>query len=152
MSHIVHIDLDDANLPPPTPEIEQERKVAIFDLLEENSFALPGRVDNRVAKGCHALLKDGAKLVESPDDILEELGPLVAPATTASGETVHHPGELLLNDLERQVLTQIETDATSIDNIVNASGLPAHQVLSTLSVLEMRRLVRRLSGQFVCRV
>ncbi len=115
-------------------------------------FALPGRVDNRVAKGCHALLKDGAKLVESPDDILEELGPLVAPATTASGETVHHPGELLLNDLERQVLTQIETDATSIDNIVNASGLPAHQVLSTLSVLEMRRLVRRLSGQFVCRV
>lgn len=43
MSHLVHIEIDDSNLPPPTPEIEQERKVAIFDLLEENSFSLPDR-------------------------------------------------------------------------------------------------------------
>ncbi len=48
MSHIVHIELDDANLPPPTPEIEQERRVAMFDLLEENTFSLPER-DGRVA-------------------------------------------------------------------------------------------------------
>ena len=41
MSRICHIEIDDRGLPPPTPEIEQERKVAIFDLLEENSFALP---------------------------------------------------------------------------------------------------------------
>ncbi|MEM6727555.1 MAG: UPF0262 family protein [Pseudomonadota bacterium] len=50
MGHIIHIDLDDANLPPPTPEIEQERKVAIFDLLEDNSFTLPPR-DGRDAPG-----------------------------------------------------------------------------------------------------
>ena len=43
MTHIATITLDDANLPPPTPEIEQERKVAIFDLLEDNHFVLPGR-------------------------------------------------------------------------------------------------------------
>ena len=43
MSRITHIALDDANLPPPTPEIAQERKVAIFDLLEENTFVLPKR-------------------------------------------------------------------------------------------------------------
>lgn len=48
MSHIVHIELDDANLPPPTPEIEQERRVAMFDLLEENTFSLPER-DGHVA-------------------------------------------------------------------------------------------------------
>jgi uncharacterized protein (UPF0262 family) len=47
MSRICHIELDDANLPPPTPEIEQERKVAMYDLIEENSFALPAR-DGRV--------------------------------------------------------------------------------------------------------
>lgn len=47
MTRISHIELDDRNLPPPTPEIEQERKVAIYDLLEENSFALPVR-DDRV--------------------------------------------------------------------------------------------------------
>ena len=43
MSYISNISLDDSNLPPPTPEIHQERKVAIFDLLEGNSFTLPAR-------------------------------------------------------------------------------------------------------------
>ena len=47
MSHIVHVDLDDANLPTPTPEIEQERRVALFDLMEKNTFTLPPR-DGRV--------------------------------------------------------------------------------------------------------
>jgi uncharacterized protein (UPF0262 family) len=51
MSYITHIELDDANLPPPTPEIEQERKVAMFDLLEENSFSLPKRDDRVVPEG-----------------------------------------------------------------------------------------------------
>ena len=51
MSYISHIELDDANLPPPTPEIEQERKVAMFDLIEENSFALPEREGREVRKG-----------------------------------------------------------------------------------------------------
>ncbi|MEM6464626.1 MAG: UPF0262 family protein [Pseudomonadota bacterium] len=40
MSHITHIEIDDRALPPPTPEIEQERRVAIFDILEQNEFAL----------------------------------------------------------------------------------------------------------------
>ncbi|MBV0912530.1 UPF0262 family protein [Anianabacter salinae] len=43
MTRISHIDVDDANLPPPTPEIEQERRVAVFDLLEDNSFVIPAR-------------------------------------------------------------------------------------------------------------
>ncbi|WP_319826053.1 UPF0262 family protein [Thalassovita sp.] len=51
MSRISHIELDDRNLPPPTPEIEQERKVAMFDLLEENSFDLPKRDDRTVPEG-----------------------------------------------------------------------------------------------------
>ncbi len=48
MNRISQIDLDDRNLPPPTAEIEQERKVAIFDLIEENQFILPVR-DGREA-------------------------------------------------------------------------------------------------------
>ncbi|WP_147124180.1 UPF0262 family protein [Shimia ponticola] len=55
MSYISKIELDDANLPPPTPEIEQERKVAIFDLLEENSFSLPERDDRPVPSGPYRL-------------------------------------------------------------------------------------------------
>ncbi len=48
MSHLVHVEIDDSGLPAPTPEIEQERKVAIFDLLEDNSFTIPAR-DGRPA-------------------------------------------------------------------------------------------------------
>lgn len=43
MSRICHIEIDDTGLPPPTPEVAQERRVAVFDLLEDNSFDLPGR-------------------------------------------------------------------------------------------------------------
>ena len=55
MSRISHITLDDSNLPPATPEIEQERKVAIFDLLEENKFVLPSRSDKPVPAGPYHL-------------------------------------------------------------------------------------------------
>ena len=51
MTRIAHIEIDDRNLPPPTPEIEQERRVAIFDLLEENVFSLPNRDDRIVTTG-----------------------------------------------------------------------------------------------------
>ncbi|WP_224826372.1 UPF0262 family protein [Cognatishimia sp. MH4019] len=51
MTRIAHIELDDGNLPAPTPEIEQERKVAMFDLLEDNSFKLPERDDRPVPEG-----------------------------------------------------------------------------------------------------
>jgi len=51
MSRICQIEIDDSSLPPPTPEIEQERRVAVFDLLEDNSFALPAKGDGPAAEG-----------------------------------------------------------------------------------------------------
>jgi DNA processing protein len=114
-------------------------------------FAVPGRVDNRMSRGCHRLIRDGAKLVETAEDVLEELGPLVAAATRNDGTVVHHPAELLLNEPEQQVLAAIKGSPTSIDEVISASGLPTPQVLSTISVLEMRRLVRRISGNQVMR-
>ena len=122
--------------------------------MEQNRevFAVPGRVDSRMSRGCHRLLRDGAKLVETADDVLEELGPLVSPAPSADGQSVHHPAELLLNELEQKVLSAIGSDPTQVDEVVSASGLPVSQVLSALSVLEMRRLVRRVSGNLVRRV
>lgn len=114
-------------------------------------FAVPGNVDSRTSCGCHRLIRDGAKLVESVDDVLEELGPLVEAAPRDDGQVIHHPAELLLNELEQEVLSAIGTEATPIDRIVSETGLPVPQVLSTLSVLEMRRLIRRLSGTTVAR-
>ena len=55
MTRIVQIDIDDTGLPPPTAEIEQERKVAVFDLLEDNRFALPARDGRIVPDGPYRL-------------------------------------------------------------------------------------------------
>ena len=114
-------------------------------------FAVPGRIDSRLSRGCHKLIRDGAKLVESVDDVLEELGPLVGTTSDAAGNTIRHPGELQLNDQERAVLDAIDLHPTEIESIVVAAGLPIHRVLSTISVLEMKHLIRRVSGTSVVR-
>jgi DNA processing protein len=114
-------------------------------------FAVPGPIDSRLSRGCHALIKDGAKLVESIDDVLAELGPLAENIERDDGSLLTKPAELMLNEIEQQVLAAIETSPTSMDEVMKASGLPIHRVLSTISVLEMRRLVRRVSGTQVAR-
>jgi DNA processing protein len=115
-------------------------------------FAVPGRIDSRMSRGCHQLLRDGATLVESIDDVLEQLGPLTDIAKLADGREVRHAAELQLNPLEQRVLAAIDQEATGIEAVVVRSGLAVHRVLATLTVLEMRRLIRRPSGSMVCRV
>jgi DNA processing protein len=114
-------------------------------------FAVPGRIDSRMSRGCHRLLREGAKLVECVDDVLDELGPLVEATPTPDGQSLHSIAELQLNEQERVVLQAIRNEPMAIDDLVVASGLPVHRVLATLSVLEMRRLVQRLSGSLVVR-
>ncbi len=115
-------------------------------------FAVPGRIDSRNSRGCHGLLRDGAKLVTSVDDVIEELGPLIESTRTSDGREIRHPAELQLNDQEQRVLAAIDTEPTTMDQVVVQSGLPVHRVLSTVSVLETRKLIRRVSGQLVVRV
>jgi DNA processing protein len=114
-------------------------------------FAVPGNADSRASRGCHRLIRDGATLVTSPEDVLEALGPLVEAAPRPDGSRVHRPAELLLNEVEQQVLAAIGESPTQIDAVVAQSGLPVATVLATLSVLEMRHLVRRLGGSTVAR-
>jgi DNA processing protein len=115
-------------------------------------FAVPGPIDCRMSRGCHALIRDGAKLVQGVDDILEELGPLFEATAAADGRQIQNPAELQLGDVERRVLDAIDGGSTGIDEIVETTSLAASQVFSAVSVLEMRRVIRRLPGNRVSRI
>ncbi len=115
-------------------------------------FALPGPVTSRASRGCNQLIRDGATLVQTVDDVLEQLGPLSEPIKTDDGHQMRNASELQLNELERKILEAIGETSTPIDQVIADSGVPAHRVLATISVLEMKRLVRRLSGQYVSRI
>jgi len=130
-------------------------------------FAVPGRIDSAPSDGCHDLIRDGAALIRGVDDVLEQLGPLLRPVSipAASPSTDASPSatkpeprreirsvaELSLNDQERQILDHVPGDPASVDAVLAASGLDAPRVLATLTVLEMKRLVRRLPGNLVVR-
>lgn len=122
--------------------------------LEQNRevFAVPGRIDTDHSLGCHDLIRDGVTLVRGVDDVLSALGPLVQPVKKSSSEVVHHPAELQLTDQERLVLNLIAAEATAIDEVVRTAAIEVNRVLTTLTMLEMRRLIRRLPGGFVVRV
>lgn len=115
-------------------------------------LALPGPVTSRASRGANQLIREGATLVQTVDDILESIGPLARSVSTDDGHEVRHPAELKLNEIERKVLECVDASSTMLDNVIAQSGLPAHQVLATISVLEIRRLIRRQSGQYVARI
>lgn len=115
-------------------------------------FAVPGQIDNPAAAGPHRLLRDGAKIVTCIDDVLEELGHLPTAAPDHRGGNIRTAAELMLNDLEHAVLQAIDPAGTSLDDVADACGLAIHRVMATVSVLESRRLVRKISGTRVARV
>ena len=109
-------------------------------------FALPGRVDSLASEGCHDLIRDGALLVRHVDDILEGLGPLVEPVRDAAEREVHSPREMTLNDQEREILAHVTLDPIHVDHILRETELDSSRVLATLTVLEVKRHIRRLPG------
>lgn len=114
-------------------------------------FALPGRIDSPASEGCHDLIRDGVTLVRGLDDILEELGPLQTPVQTSPAEAVHVPRELKLTDQEREVLNLLSQEPRHLDEILRTCELDDSRTLSTLTVLEMKRLAKRLPGGYLVR-
>lgn len=109
-------------------------------------FAVPGQVDSISSQGCHDLIRDGVTLIRNADDVLAELGPLSSPSVLSSEVVVHHPRELVLNAIEKEILNLIQSTPVSADQILRTTQLDPSRVLATLTVLEMRRLIRRISG------
>lgn len=114
-------------------------------------FAVPGPVNSLASAGCLELIRDGVTLVRNVDDVIEGLGPLPGPVAQAPDRTIRVPAEVTLNSLEKEVLNLISSQPTDIDEILRATQMSPSRVLSTLTVLEMKRFVRRLPGNTVVR-
>lgn len=116
-------------------------------------FAVPGRIDSPRSKGCHDLIKKGAKLCESAEDILSEFEYLFPSSNKppSPGETGTLPA-LELSENEQKVFDTLRTDdETSIDEVIRKSGLPSSAVSVALLSLEMKRVVKQLPGKLFVR-
>ncbi len=113
-------------------------------------FAIPGPIDSPVSQGCHDLIRDGAGLARHVDDVIESIGPF-EPVQVSETEVIHSARELTLSDQEREVINLVGTEALHMDQLLQSTDLPAHRVMSTLTMLEMKRLVRKLPGGYFIR-
>ena len=122
-------------------------------------FAIPGSIHHSLAKGCHVLIRQGAKLVESAEHIIEELGGFAQmlqqtgqelPSSELGSETEETSTILNVDDEYQQVLKCVDYEPTSVDKVVERSGLTADAVCSMLLVLELQGYITALSGGYYC--
>ncbi|WP_404359889.1 DNA-processing protein DprA [Methylotuvimicrobium sp. KM1] len=118
--------------------------------LEQNRevFAIPGSIHNPLARGCNALIREGAKLVETARDILEELNQY-----NQKDENIFTELRQTTLDLEQQTLLNlIMFSPTSIDSLVENTELPVEVISSMLLVLELQGYVESVSGGCYTRI
>jgi len=120
-------------------------------------FALPGSIHNPLSKGCHRLIREGAKLVESVADILQELAPMAgqlagslkSPISVESTKNLEKAGQQpnLAEDPDyRKLWKAIGHDPLTVDSIIHSSGLTAKAVSAMLLMLELRGKVEAHPG------
>lgn len=134
-------------------------------------FAVPGEATLQASQGPHALIREGAKLVESAGDILVELnlpahqrqplamataavstpvpvsGAYVAPAKSSAPASRPSAPQAPVSDTEREVLSVLTADGSFVDEIAAACRISIAEALSTLTFLELKGLVRQFSGK-----
>lgn len=129
-------------------------------------FAVPGSIDSSGSKGANKLIKQGAKLIENADDILEEIIPQIgikrdfpfpAKVETAKDNAEIPPADgrtsqpEALTDRERNLLARISSSPVSIDNLIAQTGEKAGEVLNNLLLLELKGLITQLPGKLFIR-
>ncbi len=123
--------------------------------LEQNRevFAIPGSIHNPLAKGCHRLIRDGATLVETAQDIVDQLGGMLALAgeQTERPVTDHVDADTPLSPVETRVLEYLGFDPTDLDTLAVRSELPAGELTAVLGRLELLGLIENRAGNY-CRL
>jgi DNA processing protein len=118
-------------------------------------FAIPGSIHNPLSRGCHALIRDGAKLVETAEHVLEELAPLLgeqAPALQATPAPRAQRPTPAIDTQHQQVLDALGFDPATTDELVERTGFPAAEISSILLLLELQGHVSSAPGGLFTRL
>lgn len=110
-------------------------------------FAIPGSIHNPLAQGCHALIRDGARLVESPADIFEELG-LPPPESVTPGRAEPEPQD----PVRASILAALGHDALSLDLLIEKLDIPVAALHEALLALELTGRVSAAPGDIFSRI
>ena len=118
-------------------------------------FAVPGSIHNPMSRGCHELIKNGAKLAESADDILSGLYlPALFPADACSPRDVirRDPGRTGMDKHHKILLDALGFDPADLDTLIARTGLKAEAVSSMMLILELEGHVQAAPGGRYSRV
>lgn len=107
-------------------------------------FAIPGSIHNPLSKGCHALIRQGAKLVETAGDILEELGGHYRPVACVPDRSLEGLSAPL-----KSILEQIGYEITPLDVVLLHSGLTVSELSSMLLTLELDGYIQSMTGGYI---
>lgn len=115
-------------------------------------FAVPGSIDAASSRGTNKLIKQGAKLIENADDIIEEIWPQLEkkplPTTSAPAQqTKTVKKNKNLNAIEQQIIDFISSKHIHVDELISVSGLSPSDILSTLMALELKGIVKQHPGK-----
>jgi len=114
-------------------------------------FSVPGGIDLPGSRGTNRLIKEGAKLVESVDDIITEILPQLevplAPPRRRAGEEEEKGPQEPLGEGERKVLENIDHEPRHVDVLIQRTGLTPQEVMNALLILELKGLIRQLPGK-----
>lgn len=112
-------------------------------------FSIPGSIHNPMTKGCHELIRQGAKLVESVDDMLEELAPLLASDREFPEPIPDNPHREELTGLPQKILQLLTYEVTSMDLLVERSQMNIADLTPLLMQLELEGRIKSIAGGFV---
>ncbi len=117
--------------------------------LEQNRevFAVPGNVGSPYSRGCHQLIKDGARLVESAADILSEI---YIDSPVEEQLTIEHA--VSLSEKEKSLLVLIPYQPMHVDDIIHGCNSSAAEVIGALLSMELKKVIRQTPGKYFCRI
>jgi DNA processing protein len=113
-------------------------------------FAVPGKINSYTSKGTHNLIKQGAKLIDSSEGVIEELMPVLKNYLNYTGPKGIKSKDVKprLDDLQKKLYSLLSSEPRHIDQIIKQTGLLAGQVSGALLKMEMKKLIKELPGKY----